>query len=68
MPAFNKIKMCVGVTIYTLGEETLEIVMAFTALKIESNWARNPVTAKQFAHLLNKKENTIEISLNEIFH
>ena len=45
----------------TLEEKTFEIVMTFTPLKIENNWARNLVTSKQFAHLLNKK-NTIEIS------
>ena len=51
----------------TLGERTLEIVVAFTALKIENSWTRNPVIAKHFNNLTNAKENVVEISLNEMF-
>ena len=52
----------------TLGEKTLEIVVAFTALRIENSWTKNPVTAKQIKNLTNIKEHVVEITLNEMFH
>lgn len=52
----------------TLSERTLEIVVAFVALKIESGWRRAPVNAPQYAgNLPSMKMNTIESSIGEIF-
>lgn len=52
----------------TLGEQTLEIILAFTALRIENSWTKNPMTAKQFQNLIHVKDNSIEVTLNEMFH
>ncbi|MFI0436146.1 MAG: IS256 family transposase [Parachlamydiaceae bacterium] len=52
----------------TLGEETLETVLAFVALKIEIGWRNHPINSKVFSK--NKKKfsslNTIEMAVDEI--
>ena len=51
----------------TLGEATLESVLAFTALKIEFGWATHRVDSKAYTNL-HKKEgrNTIEKAIEEV--
>jgi len=44
----------------TLGEKTLEVILAFVALRMEFNWRRNPVNAEYYEKLVNMKHNAIE--------
>lgn len=53
----------------TLGERTLETILAFTALKLEMGWKRNKVNSKNLENLPSIKENnkveeTIDVLLN----
>lgn len=51
----------------TMGEQTLECVLAFTALKIEMGWALHPVNSKIFARYLEKEErNVLEAASDEM--
>lgn len=43
----------------TMGEQTLECVLAFVALKIEMGWAQHPVNSKIFARYLEKEERNV---------
>ena len=52
----------------TLGERTLEIVVAFVALRIEFGWNTRPIDSKQLRNLMHVKTNTIESVRNEIFN
>ncbi len=50
----------------TIGEKTLEILVAFIALRLEQGWQKNPVNAKQFSNLVNVRnpiESTIDVLL-----
>lgn len=51
----------------TLGEKTLEIVVAFVALRIESSWQKNSVGAPHFNKLVNMKENSVETTIAQMF-
>lgn len=51
----------------TLGERTLEIIVAFVALRVESGWRSNPVGSSRHENLCHVKENSIEITVNEMF-
>ena len=44
----------------SLGEKTLEVLVAFVALKLEFNWRRNPVNAGHFEKLTYVKQNALE--------
>jgi len=44
----------------TVGEQTLEVIVAFVALKMEVNWRRHKVNAKHFDKLANMKNNAVE--------
>ena len=51
----------------TLGEQTLESVLAFTALKIEFGWGLHRIDSKIFTRFLEKEEkNVIENVIDEI--
>ena len=50
----------------SLGEKTLEVLVAFTALKLEFNWRRNPVNAKHFEQLHHVKSNALEEVVQEL--
>ena len=51
----------------TMGEKTLESVLAFTALKIEFGWGLHPIDSKIFTRHLEKEEkNVIENVIDEI--
>jgi transposase-like protein len=45
----------------TIGEKTLEILVAFIALRLEQGWQKNPVNAKHYSNLRNVR-NPIESS------
>ena len=51
----------------TLSEKTLEIVVAFVALKVESGWRRGPINSSQYNNLPTIKSNTVESSIGEMF-
>lgn len=53
----------------TLGEETLEVVLAYVALKIEFGWRKHPITSKAFKKLpksLRGEDNVIERSIDSL--
>lgn len=51
----------------TLGEETLETVLAFVALKIEIGWRLHPIDSGVFSKKWRLKPlNTIEMAVEEI--
>ena len=51
----------------TLGERTLEILVAFTALRIENSWRNNRIGSSHHKGLAHVYENNIETAVNEIF-
>jgi putative transposase len=55
-------------TMETLGERTLEIVTAFTALRLEYHWSAMPVNAKALSNLKGIKYNQIESTLETLIH
>ncbi len=51
----------------TMGEQTLESVLAFTALKIEMGWGLHRINSKLYTrHLAKEGKNTIEAAVAEI--
>jgi len=50
----------------TMGEQTLECVLAFTALKIEMGWAQHPVNSKIFTRYLEKEERNVLEGVSEV--
>lgn len=52
----------------SLGEKTLEILLAFTALRLEHNWQVNAVNSKALDNLIQNKQNQIESSLEQLIH
>lgn len=50
----------------SVGEQTLEVMVAFVALRLEMNWRRNPVNAQHFEKLQYVKPNAIEEVAKEI--
>jgi putative transposase len=51
----------------SLGERTLQVLVAFTAIRLEFGWARTPVT---LTHLegRGRKQNQIESTMGELIH
>jgi len=54
----------------TMGEKTLESLLAFTALRLEMNWKKVPVDAPQLAKLkyMRDKSNPLEETIEELLH
>lgn len=52
----------------SLGEKTLEVLVAFTALRLEHNWQVNAVDSKSLDNLRQNKQNVIESSLQRLIH
>ena len=50
----------------SVGEQTLEAVVAFTALKLEMNWRHHPVNAEHLEKLAYVKPNAIEKTVQEL--
>jgi len=53
-------------TMETLGEWSMESVLAFTILKLEMGWRSNKVNAKQFDNLKNVQNNVIEKTVQQL--
>lgn len=52
-----------------LGEKTLNILMAFTAMRLEYNWTRFPIDSKQLDNLEHiRNKNQIEDVLENLIH
>ena len=54
----------------SLGERTLENLLAFTALRLELSWRKVPINSSRLANLKNigDKTNVIEETLEELLH
>lgn len=55
----------------SMGEKTLMIVAAFTALRLELNWQKMPVDAPQLQNLMYIKQrqlNDIDLTMNTLIH
>jgi hypothetical protein len=51
----------------TMGETTLESVLAFTALKIEFGWGLHRIDSKLYTrHLEREEKNVIEKAVEEV--
>jgi len=50
----------------SIGEKSLECVIAFTILKLEMGWQRNKVNSKHFDNLANVKQNVIESTVEKL--
>lgn len=55
-------------TMDTLGERTLQMVIAFTAIRLEFNWQLIPVNSKVLNNLLPAKTNQLEATLEKLMH
>jgi putative transposase len=52
----------------TLGERTLQVLVAFTALRLEFGWQRTPVNSSQLEGLKWAKQNQIESTMESLIH
>ena len=54
----------------TMGSETLEKVLAFTALRLEFNWSKVPANASQYENLMwiKRQPNQIESTMDTLTH
>lgn len=52
----------------TLGERTLEVLVAFTAMRLEYHWCRVPVDSSHLEKLASSKRNTIEEAVLQLVH
>lgn len=52
----------------TLGERTLQIVVAFTAIGLEFNWQMVPMNSRVLNNLLPAKTNQLEATLEKLMH
>lgn len=52
----------------TVGERTLNIVLAFVAMRLEYHWQRVPVDSAHLEKLGNKKQNQIEAVVADLLH
>jgi putative transposase len=52
----------------TVGESTLEAVVAFTALRLEANWKTGKVNDKRFDNLKHMKKNPVELATSVLMH
>jgi transposase-like protein len=51
-----------------LGERTLQILIAFTAIRLEFNWQTVPMDSKTLNNLLPVKTNQLEATLERLMH
>lgn len=52
----------------TLGERTLEVLVAFTAMRLEYHWCRVPVDSSHLEKLGSLKKNNIEEAVLQLVH
>ena len=50
----------------TVGEATLEAMVAFIALRLEMNWRRGKVNEKKLENLKNIRENVIDFAFSTL--
>ena len=50
----------------TVGEATLEAMLAFIALRLELNWRRGKVNEKKLDNLKNMGENVIDFAFSTL--
>lgn len=55
-------------TMETIGDRTLSILVAFTALRLEFNWSKTPVNSNSINNLMYIKTNVIERATDALFH
>jgi len=51
-----------------LGERTLKCIIAFTALRLEAGWQKEPMNAERLHRLAEGKRNLLEGPINTLFH
>src|SRR3990167_2437448 len=52
----------------TLGEKTLEVLMAFTAIRLEFGWQTTPIDSARLDGLVGVKHNRIESTMDKLLH
>jgi transposase-like protein len=52
----------------TLGEKTLDVVLAFTAIRLEFGWQTTPVDSTKLDRLKGIEHNRIEASIEKLLH
>ena len=52
----------------TLGEKTLEVLLAFTAIRLEFGWQTTPINSARLDGLLGVKRNQIESTMDTLLH
>ena len=52
----------------TLGEKTLDVLLAFTAIRLEFGWQTTPVDSARLTGLKGIKHNSIESTLDTLLH
>jgi len=52
----------------TLGERTLEVLLAFTAIRLEFGWQTTPVNSARLDGLVGVKRNQIESTMETLIH
>ncbi len=54
----------------SLGERTLDCLLAFTALRLEMNWGKNPIDSLQLGNLkgVKQRQNQIDSVMDELIH
>jgi putative transposase len=52
----------------TLGEKTLDVVLAFTAIRLEFGWQTTPVDSSKIERLKGVEYNRIEASIEKLLH
>src|SRR5271154_6153642 len=52
----------------TVGERTLNVVLAFVAMRLEYHWQRVPVDSAHLEKLGSRKQNQIEAVVSDLLH
>jgi len=52
----------------TLGERTIEVLLAFTAIRLEFGWQTTPINSARLDGLLGVKRNQIESTMDTLLH
>jgi transposase-like protein len=52
----------------TVGERTLNVVLAFVAMRLEYHWQRVPVDSAHLEKIAERKQNQIETVVADLFH
>jgi hypothetical protein len=52
----------------TLGEKTLEVLLAFTAIRLEFGWQTTPIDSGRLSGLVGVKYNQIESTMDTLLN